>query len=174
MEYKIKKSKRAKRIRISVSQEKGIVVTIPRGFSERIANKFLEEKKDWINSKVKLFSGIDKRIIKHSRKDYLEKKEEVRGLISERISFLNYDNEFKFNRISIKNLSSRWGSCSTKGNLNFNYRMIYLPNNLIDYIIIHELCHLKEMNHSQRFWKLVSENCSRYIEARKELKKFLL
>jgi predicted metal-dependent hydrolase len=174
MEYKIKKSKRAKRIRISISHDKGIVVTIPRGFSERIADKFIKEKEDWIKSKMKLYSGIERNQIKSSKKDYLNRKEEVRSLILKRISFLDLDKDFKFNRIAIKNTKTRWGSCSMKKNLNFNYRMIYLPENLIDYIIVHELCHLKEMNHSKNFWDLVSNYCPECKECRKELKKYLL
>lgn len=174
MGYKIKKSKRAKRIRISISHSEGIVITIPYGFSEKIANRFIEEKKDWIKSKIKLFNNLNKIEIKHSRKDYLEKKEKARKLVLKRISILNFNDNFVFNRISIKNQNTRWGSCSGKKNLNFNYRMIYLPERLFDYIIIHELCHLKELNHSKSFWNLVFKYCPEYIKEKKELKNFLL
>lgn len=172
MNYQIKKSKRAKRIRISLSNE-GIVVTIPYYFSEKKIKKFLEEKEDWIESKIKSFNSGKKRL-KVSQKDYLEKKEEVKELILKRISFLDSKNDFSFEKVFIKNQSSRWGSCSVKKNLNFNYRMIYLPENIFDYVIVHELCHLKEMNHSKNFWKLVSQYCPNYYELKKELKNYLL
>ena len=63
-----------------------------------------------------------------------------------------------------------WGSCSSKKNLNFSYRLYFLPEYLSDYIIIHELCHLKEMNHSKRFWDLVALVCPSYKDYRRELK----
>jgi len=71
---------------------------------------------------------------------------------------------FKINRISIKNTKSRWGSCSKKGNLNFSYKIALLSKDLADYVIVHELCHLGEFNHSKRFWKLVSLTIPNYLE----------
>jgi predicted metal-dependent hydrolase len=78
---------------------------------------------------------------------------------------------FKYNRVSIKNQKTRWGSCSKKGNLNFNYKIFLLSPDMRDYIIVHELCHLKELNHSRKFWTLVEEIVPDYRIARKALKK---
>jgi predicted metal-dependent hydrolase len=75
-----------------------------------------------------------------------------------------------FRRIFIKGQKTRWGSCSSLGNLNFNWRLMMCPPEVIDYIIIHELCHLREMNHSPRFWKLVEERCPDYKERKAWLK----
>lgn len=66
------------------------------------------------------------------------------------------------NRITLKTLKSKWGSCSSKGNLNFNWKLVLCPVEVLDYVIIHEVCHLKEMNHSQRFWYLVQIECPNY------------
>jgi len=77
---------------------------------------------------------------------------------------------FKVGRISIRGQKTRWGSCSSKGNLSFNYNLLRYRKEVIDYVIIHELCHLKEMNHSDKFWKLVGDFCPDYKELRKELK----
>lgn len=65
--------------------------------------------------------------------------------------------EKKIGRISIKDLRSRWGSCSSQGNLNFHYKLILIPEELADYIVVHELAHLLELNHSHRFWSLVKD-----------------
>jgi len=69
---------------------------------------------------------------------------------------------FTFNKVRVKKLKSRWGSCSSKKNLNFNYRLMHFNTKIIDYVIIHELCHLKEMNHSEKFWSLVAEKEPNY------------
>jgi predicted metal-dependent hydrolase len=84
-------------------------------------------------------------------------------------SKLNLEN---FNRVSIKYQRSRWGSCSLKKNLNFNVMLSALPNGVIDYVIIHELLHLCELNHSERFWELVSSHCPTYLEDRKWLRMY--
>ncbi len=77
---------------------------------------------------------------------------------------------FLYSRISIRNQSSRWGSCSRKGNLSFNYRLALLPPRLADYIIVHELCHLGEFNHSKKFWDLVALTIPDWQKLRVELK----
>jgi len=103
--------------------------------------------------------------------DYLKYKNEALKFVCQRVNHYNQLYDFKFNRISIRNQRTRWGSCSKKGNLNFNYRLLILPQHLADYVIIHELCHLKEMNHSQGFWSLVARVFPNYLEIRKKLRK---
>ncbi len=104
-------------------------------------------------------------------KKYLEQKEDARKLVLERLEYWNKHYNFKYGRVSIRNQRSRWGSCSSKGNLNFNFRIVTLPIHLVDYLIVHELCHLGQMNHSQKFWDLVGETLPNYIELSQELRK---
>lgn len=78
---------------------------------------------------------------------------------------------FVFNRVAIKNHTSRWGSCSKKGNLNFNYKIMYLPERLAEYIVAHELCHLKVLNHSREFWDLLKTVLPDCHLRRQELRK---
>ena len=75
-----------------------------------------------------------------------------------------------YSRLSIRGAKTRWGSCSHKGNLNFNWKLMMVPESVIDYVIIHELAHLKEMNHSGKFWNLVAEQCPQWRKHRKWLK----
>jgi predicted metal-dependent hydrolase len=76
---------------------------------------------------------------------------------------------FKFNKVSVKKLKSRWGSCSSKNNLSFNYKLMHFNTKVIDYVIVHELCHLIEMNHSKNFWLLVQKIIPDYKVCKREL-----
>lgn len=104
-------------------------------------------------------------------KKYLEYKELARKIAVSRVDFFNKHYGFKVGKIAIRNQRSRWGSCSTKGNLNFNYKIALIPAHLQDYLVVHELCHLGQFNHSQKFWDLVAETVPEWKKAREELKK---
>lgn len=106
-----------------------------------------------------------------TKKDYAEYKEQALLLVNSRLGYFNAFYGFKYNRVSVKNQKSRWGSCSKKGNLNFHYKIAKLPAKTADYIILHELCHLGEFNHSQKFWNLVAKMMPDYLIVRRSLRK---
>lgn len=97
-------------------------------------------------------------------------KEEARIYLEKRTTELAEKYGFTFNSIKISSALKRWGSCSAKGNLNFTWRLILAPESIVDYVICHELAHLKHHNHSQRFWNEVSSMYPRWKEARKWLR----
>ena len=103
--------------------------------------------------------------------NFLKHKEQAREIVLQRLEHFNQHYNLTFGRISIRNQRRRWGSCSSKGNLNFNYRIATLPSHLSDYIIVHELCHRGQFNHSQKFWDLVGETLPNYEALQVELKK---
>ena len=107
-----------------------------------------------------------------NKEDYLKHKEKVYNLVLKKIEYFNKIYNYKYNKIKIKNPQHRGGSCSIKRNLNFNYKILFLKDYMQDYIIVHELCHLKEMNHSHKFWNLVSQTIPNYINIRKEVKSY--
>jgi hypothetical protein len=148
------------------------VVTAPRNISENVIEQFIIKKSQWIIDKLEYFKNIPGQVFAGAvKKDYRVFKGQALILAQKRIEYFNKIYGLKFNKISIKNQKTRWGSCSIKGNLNFNYKIALLPERLADYIIVHELCHLKEFNHSPKFWSLVFKMVPDYLEARKELKK---
>jgi hypothetical protein len=108
---------------------------------------------------------------KNNKKEFIENKEKAKSLATERLIYFNEFYNLKYNRVTIKNTKSRWGSCSRKGNLNFNYKIALLPTFLSDYIIVHELCHIEQFNHSKDFWNLVARAIPYYPQARAELRK---
>lgn len=158
-------------MRLAIYPDGAFVVTAPKWYPVYVIKRFLEEKADWIFEKLK---DVDFRALADKKKiesgKYKEQKELARIIINERIKFFNRYYNFKYNRISIKNQKTCWGSCSRKGNLNFNYKVASLPEELRDYIIVHELCHLQELNHSKRFWKLVEKVVPDYKLLRKKIK----
>lgn len=106
------------------------------------------------------------------KKHYVPAKKLVVDII-EQIHFKNQDKEiFQFNRISIRNQKTRWGSCSSNKNLNFNYKIVFLPYELAEYLVVHELCHLIHFNHSKDFWNLVENYCPDYRIHQKILRNY--
>ena len=103
-------------------------------------------------------------------KHYLAHKEQARELIHSRLVYFNEHYGLTYNRVAIRNQRRCWGSCTSLGNLNFSYKLLFLPAELRDYIIVHELCHLAELNHSPHFWALVAERVPEYQEHKKSLK----
>jgi len=99
-----------------------------------------------------------------------ELRQQARDLVQSRLEHFNQHYQLPYNKLFIRNQQTRWGSCSSKGNLNFNYKIIYLPPEAQDYLIVHELAHLKEFNHSERFWSLVGETIADYAFIAKKLR----
>lgn len=128
------------------------------------------------------FNTLKKSVVKRKTKKeienntkYLAHKEEARKLVTENLElykkfYASNGYELNYNRVAIRDQKSRWGSCSSKANLNFNYRLALIPIHLAEYIVVHELCHLKEMNHARSFWTLVSIAMPNYAELKEELR----
>ena len=91
-------------------------------------------------------------------------RQQAKRLIRERVEKLSARLQVTYHKVNIRSARTRWASCSQKGNLNFNWKLIMAPDSVIDYVIIHELAHLIEMNHSKRFWTLVEEYCPEWRE----------
>ncbi len=172
IEYTLKISARAQRLRLVIYPDGNVVVTAPRRMSEKFIEQFIIKKSQWVIDKLEYFTRFGGKVfLKSGKRNFARHKDLALALVSERIEYFNGMYGFKVTKISIKNQKTRWGSCSKKGNLNFNYKIALLPPHLADYIIVHELCHLGQMNHSATFWDLVAEMVPNYRERRRELNK---
>jgi len=175
VEYTVKKSARARRLRVAVYCDASIIVTVPVDFGEHKIEKFLKEKAGWVLDKLDYFLRLGKTVrIGGGRREYKKYREQAREFVRTKVEEINKIYKFSFGKIAIKNHKTRWGSCSKKRNLNFNYKIIFLPEKLAEYIVAHELCHLREFNHSQKFWNLVSRAVPNYKDVTKQIKKQIL
>ncbi|PIP28060.1 MAG: metal-dependent hydrolase [Candidatus Moranbacteria bacterium CG23_combo_of_CG06-09_8_20_14_all_35_22] len=169
--YTFRKSRRSRCMRLTIKTDATLVVSVPWLLSRKKAEDFIRQKADWILGKLEYFKNKKTNLPSATRKDYLQYKKLAREIAQKKLEYFNQYYNFKIGKISIRNQKTRWGSCSRSGNLNFSYRIIYLSENLCDYIIVHELCHLGEFNHSKNFWDLVQKTVPEYKKIRKEIKK---
>ena len=171
--YTIRSSRRAKKVRLTMYCDVGLVVTLPAAMPLRNAEQFIRQKAQWIIKTLDFFS--QQTVILSPRERGMAKheaREQARVFIRDRVEHFNKILKFSHNRIFIKAHKRKWGSCSHRKNLNFNYRILFLPQALADYIIIHELCHLQEMSHSKKFWGLIEKILPDWRERQKQLRKY--
>lgn len=168
----VRRSKRKSAI-IKITADMQIVVFVPLYVSDNEIEKMVISKSKWIDEHMlKVQSTIDERskLEKITFEQVKELADQAVEYIPKRVKYYAEKENFVYNKITIKNLVSRWGSCSTKGNLNFNCLLMLTPDYVIDYIVVHELCHLREMNHSEKFWAEVEKIMPDYQRAELWLK----
>ncbi len=153
-------SARAKRIRLAIMASGEVVLTTPAGVSVRAGERFVRRHARWVMRQKRTLLR---------RREYLEHRERAREFLSARVPFFASVLGVSFSRIFVRDQKTRWGSCSRSGNLNFNYRIVFLPPHLQDYLIVHELAHRVEMNHSVRFWDVVRSVVGDPLVLRREL-----
>ncbi len=147
---------------------------------EKEINRFIGEKADWIDAHLRKMEKRRKEKenanIQGDEKKPLNEQDikllitRAKRTIPSKVRKYAQQIGVTYGRITIRMQKSRWGSCSGQGNLNFNCLLMNAPDEIIDYVVVHELCHRKEMNHSPRFWALVEEVIPDYKEKRKWLK----
>ncbi len=161
---------RRKTIAIQIDGEGQVIVRTPYGITKRQVEEFLDEKKDWL---LQTRQRVEKRkteqipISEEVRREGIER---AKRIFPERTAYFAKRMGVDYGRITIREQKTRWGSCSSKGNLNFNWKLVLLAPELLDYVVVHELAHRREMNHSKNFWKIVEAELPDYRERRRRLK----
>lgn len=172
IKYIYKRLRQAKSLTITVKPDASVMVTTPYFFPMNFVEHALRKQADWVlakilhfeNTKDEVFAGLGER-------EYQRYKERAKQFIISQVEELNKIYNFDYHRISVRNQSTVWGSCSQNKNLNFNYKLYFLPGHLAEYVIAHELCHLQKLNHSKEFWGLVAKTIPDYKQRIAELKK---
>ena len=163
--YKLIRSDR-RSIGIQITQE-GVVVRAPKRMSDAEIDRFVQSKRDWIETHL---AKVPTAQPKFSGEEIHRLAEEALKRIPERVRHFAPLVGVTYGGITIRNQHTRWGSCSSKGNLNFNCLLMLTPDHVIDYVVVHELCHRLEMNHSARFWAQVGRVLPNYRESLQWLK----
>ncbi|TSA25626.1 M48 family peptidase [bacterium] len=166
----LERSSRAKRISISVKADR-VRVAVPTGISIKKAQKFVEEKRDWIRKHVQRLNELQKNYQAPPTSQYINRTH-AKAVLIHTLESLAQKHGFTYNRVFIKNQKTIWGSCSHKNNINLNYKLYILPDELQEYVILHEFVHLKIKNHSKNFWNELSRYCPDYKKIKKELKHY--
>lgn len=172
MNIEIIKSNR-KSLAIEVKKDLSIIVRAPIFVSNREIQEFIEEKSAWIEKtieKIRVRNEQEKSMPKFTAEEIHNLADKALEIIPKRVEYYAKIMGVSYGRITIRNQVSRWGSCSAKGNLNFNCLLMLCPAEVIDYVVVHELCHIKEMNHSKRFRELVERFCPEYEQHKRWLK----
>lgn len=171
--YNLRKNRRIKNLRLTIYCDGSFAVSAPRRLALGDIENYILQKSEWVLAKLKIFKSRAKDNIFSgtSAKDYAQLKEVALKLAQKKVAQFNQWYDLSYRRISIRNQKTRWGSCSRVGNLNYNYKIALLPEKLADYIIVHEMCHLKEFNHSRRFWEAVAQTLPDFKQRRKEIRK---
>ena len=138
--------------------------------------EFIEGHAEWIFKKRKLVLSKDNRpdIVYLPEVTDESDRERIQTFIEEKVSHYASGMGVSYGRITMRNQKTRWGSCSSEGNLNFNCRLLFVPDRIVDYVVIHELAHRRFMNHSKAFWKEVEKYMPDYKEQKKLLSRFAI
>ena len=170
--YQIIRSSR-KTMSLEIKADGSVVIRAPLRLSETKIQKFVEEKQEWI---LKNLEKIQKRDAQKENvqklsaleRQHLQNKACV--VIPRRVAYYAEKLGVSYGKITLRQQKTRWGSCSAKGNLNFNCLLMKAPPEVLDYVVVHELCHRLEMNHSPRFWAQVERVLPDYKVSRKWLR----
>lgn len=175
--YELVRSSR-KTIAIQISADGSVTVRAPLRCKKADVEAFVQEKRGWI---VKNQQELERRAREReekkeqlpgwSREDYEKYRKLATRVLQQRTDYYAQRMGVVYGRITIRDQKTRWGSCSAKGNLNYNWRLILAPEEVLDYVVVHELAHRREMNHSERFWRLVEEVLPDYQRRRSWLKR---
>jgi hypothetical protein len=163
---------RARRYVLRVRDDGVVRVTIPRGGSKRDARAFVERERSWVAEQVvRAENPVGRR--PSSDPDVRALRNRARQELVPRLLELAATHGLSVSRVSIRNQRWRWGSCSSSGLICLNWRLMQMPTWVRDYVMVHELMHLKRLDHSPAFWKLVAAACPKYREARAWLRELV-
>ena len=169
MVYEIIYSKR-KTLALQVKADLTVVVKAPRGLSRKYIDDFVNQKADWINERLQKYKSLPFNPYMFTKQEIADLKRKTLEIVVPRVQHYASIMGITPNNISASSAKARFASCNSRGNLSFSFRLCLYPIEAIDYIVVHELSHMVEMNHSKRFWAVVEKYMPDYKERIKLLR----
>jgi len=160
-----------KTLALYVRRDGRLEVRAPLRTSREQIDEFVRNKRDWIEKTRRRLSA-GRRIVRLTKKEEAAYKQQAKAYLQQKCRHFSEVMGVRHGEVRISGAKTRWGSCSRKGTINFTYRLMFVPEELADYVVVHELAHLKEMNHSGRFWYVVEQVMPDYRARRKKLREF--
>ena len=148
----------------------GLIVRAPYGVSVGIIEEFLQKHKNWIEKNLQIDGKRKEKEDSLTDTEIKKLKKEARKYLTEKTAYFSNIMGLKYGRITITSAKTRFGSCSSKGNISYSYRLMLYPERAREYVVVHELAHLVEMNHSKRFYSVVEKILPDYKERKRLLK----
>jgi len=169
MDYKIVYSNR-RTVSLSI-KEGNLIVRAPFCTEKQQIDNIINEHLTWINKHIIIQKKRNDNLLELTNEKIKTLRKTAKNILPNRVAYYSNIMGLKYGRITITGAKTRFGSCSSKGNLSFSYFLMEYPDEAIDYVVVHELAHLREMNHSSKFYKIVESVLPDYKERRKLLKK---
>lgn len=170
----LERSTRARRMNISVRPFRGIRVAVPKGASFKIAEQFARSKTEWLKGQIARMRELEEMYRAASSKEVTINRKEARNVLVKRLDEIAQRHGYRYNRVSIRNQKTRWGSCSSQNNISLNMKLTQLPDELRDFIILHELVHTKVKNHGNKFWDEIMRAEPRAEELARQVKQYCI
>ena len=174
LSYQLRPSRSHRRsIRLAVHADGSLVVTASPSIPRSLIEAFIERKSSWLQRKIQERGEKIYTTLKGDREEFLMLRDLAHDFAKERLEEICTQMGVRYQALTIRNTSSRWGSCSRRKNLSIHYKILFLPLDIAEYLLIHEVCHLKEMNHGVRFWHHVAQLCPDYLGQRRALRRWI-
>ena len=166
---KVIKMKR-KTMQIKIEKDLNVTVKVPYGTSEKVINEFIQNHKTWIENNIKKQKELNDSLISYTDEEIKKMEDDAYKVIPPLVDYYSKLMGVTYSKLCLKHLKSKWGSCSSKGVIDINIRLMATNKEVLEYVIVHELAHLKYMNHSSSFYKFVEKYKPNYKECKAYLK----
>lgn len=159
-----------KTLSIGIREDGTLLIKAPYQMQQKVIDRFVAQKRFWIYKQVQRMENNRRNQVIYSKEQEKELRQQARKRLTERTDYYKTILGVDYSRIRIADQKTRWGSCSSTGTISYNWHLVLLPDAILDYVVVHELCHLRQMNHSKDFWNLVESILPDYRSRRKWLK----
>ena len=164
--------RRRSRLSLVVDGNRGVRVVAPLGVSEQVIEAFVLSHKEWIEQALSKVEKKKEIPIPGAQKSFHAHNARAKKILTERVQFFAKQMGVQVSKVTIKRTKRQWGSCTSSGVISLHYKLVFLSPQVMDYVVVHELCHITHPNHSSAFWRAVGAILPSYRQAKAELSEY--